>query len=148
MIVEISETKIDSWIALTRAQQALLARVERDLKLAGLPPFDWYDILLELKRAPEGRLRLNEIGALVLREKSNITRLVDRLEKEGLLVREECATDKRGAYAVITTEGRAMQKRMWPVYAKAIDAHFASKLSEQDAKILLKLLNRLIQADD
>lgn len=137
-----SELKIDGWIALIRAQQVLLLNVEQELKQAGMPPFDWYDILLELKRAPEGKLRLNEIGARVLREKSNITRLVDRLEREGLLAREECDTDRRGAYAVITEKGRQMQKDMWPAYRAAIQKHFASKMTEEEAGTFLTITRR------
>ena len=143
MMIKLNDTKIESWISLIRTQQFLLEQVENDLKQAGLPPLPWYDVLLELKRAPNGRLRLNEIGARILLEKSNLTRLVDRLENEMLLVRATCDSDRRGAYAVITTKGRALQKRMWPVYATAIENHFASKLTQQEAEILLGLLNKL-----
>lgn len=139
----ISETKIEGWVSLIRTQQLLLEQVENDLKLAGLPPLAWYDVLLELTRIPDGRLRLNEIGARILLEKSNLTRLVDRLENDGLLEREVCDSDRRGAYAVITTKGRTLQKRMWPVYAKAIENHFASKLTLQEAEAFLGLMRKL-----
>lgn len=134
--------KVDAWIALLRTRQQLLEQVETDLKQAGLPPLSWYDVLLELKRAPDGKLRLNDIATRMLLEKSNLTRLVDRLEKEQLLTREICDADRRGAFAVITPAGLALQQRMWPIYAAAIDQHFASKLDEQEAQQLLALLGR------
>jgi DNA-binding MarR family transcriptional regulator len=140
----ISEEKISAWVALLRSPQQLLGQVEADLKQAGLPPLAWYDVLLELKRAPEGRLRLNEIGARMLLEKSNLSRLVDRLEREALLEREICEEDRRGAYAAITPAGRALQKRMWPVYARAIDTHFACHLSEGEAAELRRLLGKVL----
>lgn len=143
MVKKLTNSKIDGWISLLRTRQYLLDQVEADLKQAGLPPLAWYDVLLELKRAPDGRLRLNEIGARMLLEKSNLSRLVDRLEKEELLAREACDTDKRGAYAAITPAGRALQKRMWPVYAESIETHFASRLTQQDAETLLGLLHKL-----
>lgn len=143
MVKKLTEIQIDSWASLIRTQRYLLDRVEEDLKQAGLSPLAWYDVLLELKRAPDGRLRLNEIGARMLLEKSNLSRLVDRLEREALLYREACDSDKRGAYAVITPEGRAMQKRMWSVYAESIDACFASRLTELEAEKLLGLLRKL-----
>lgn len=134
--------KVDAWIALLRTRQQLLDQIEADLKQAGLPPLSWYDVLLELKRAPDGKLRLNDIAIRMLLEKSNLTRLVDRLEKEQLLRREICDADRRGAFAVITPAGLALQQRMWPIYAAAIDRHFASKLDEQEAQQLLVLLGR------
>lgn len=143
MIAKLTDTQIDGWASLMRTRQHLLDLVEADLKQAGLPPLDWYDILLELKGAPQGSLRLNEIGARMLLEKSNLTRLVDRLEREAYVVREACYADKRGAYAVITPAGRAMQKRIWPVYAQSIEKHFASRLTQQEAISLLGLLRKL-----
>lgn len=137
----IPSLKVDAWIALLRTRQQLLDQVEADLKQAGLPPLNWYDVLLELKRAPDGRLRLNDIAIRMLLEKSNLTRLIDRLEKEQLLTREICDTDRRGAFAVITPAGLALQQRMWPIYAAAIDRHFASKLNVQETQQLLGLLN-------
>ena len=143
MTAKITETKIDGWASLMRTRQYLLNQVEADLKKAGLPPLAWYDVLLELKRAPQGRLRLSEIGARMLLEKSNLTRLVNRLEREAYVIREACDTDMRGAYAVITPAGRVLQKRMWPVYAESIEAHFASRLTQQEASYLLGLLRKL-----
>lgn len=145
MIEKLTETQIDSWAALVRTQQYLLNQVEADLKKAGRPPLTWYDVLLELKSAPDGRLRLNEMGARMLLEKSNLTRLVVRMENEGLLVREVCDSDKRGAYAVITASGRALQKRMWVTYARSLQTHFTSKVTQEEAEVLLTLLRKLGQ---
>jgi DNA-binding MarR family transcriptional regulator len=118
--------------------------VGRDLKRAGLPPLSWYDVLLELKRAPEGKLRFHEIAMRILLDKSNMSRLIERLEKEKLLMRE---TDRRGAYAIITDQGRALLQKMWPVYRGAIQAHFGSKLTQSEAENLLKLCQRLFKQE-
>lgn len=143
MTEKLTENQINSWTTLVRTQQYLLNQVEADLKKAGYPPLAWYDVLLELKSAPDGRLRLNEMGARMLLEKSNLTRLVDRMENDSLLIREACDADKRGAYAVITAEGRALQKRMWVIYARSLRTHFTSKVTLQEADVLLKLLRKL-----
>jgi DNA-binding MarR family transcriptional regulator len=137
------ETKIAAWAALIRAQQTLLERVERDLKGAQMPPLSWYDVLLELDRAADGKLRLQDIGARILLTKSNVTRLLDRLEGEGLIIREDCHTDRRGAFAVITEKGRDLRRKMWPLYEAAIGAHFAAKISEEEAVLLLALMRKL-----
>jgi len=139
-----TKTMIKAWVRLMRAQQAVLARVERELKDAGLPPLGWYDVLLELSRADEGRLRQFEIGERVLLSKFNLSRLLDRLEDEGLVKRESCAEDRRGANVVITRAGRELQKRMWPVYEQAIAKHFARHYSEEQAAALAELLRPLV----
>lgn len=109
-----------AWIGLIRAQQLLLERVESRLKKAGFPPLAWYDVLLELSRDPAKGLRQFEIGPRVLLSKYNLSRLLDRLEKAGLVRRMACDTDGRGNVLVITQAGLRLKNAMWPVYADAI----------------------------
>jgi DNA-binding MarR family transcriptional regulator len=72
-----------------------------------------------------------------------MTRLLDRLEAEGLLLRERSATDRRSAYAVLTEKGRALRRAMWPAYERAILEVFAP-LSERDAEAMTQSLSRVI----
>jgi len=137
------EITIIAWARLVRAQQLLLERVEMDLKKAGLPPLRWYDVLLELHRAGSEGLRQFEIGAAVLLSKHNVSRLLDRLEKEKLLERYVCEEDGRGARVQITTAGRELLRRMWPVYGAAIAEHFAQHYNKTELKQLAGLLGRL-----
>lgn len=139
-----SDTAVTAWARLLRAQQALLERVEADLKAEGLPPLSWYDVLLELNRVEGGRLRQFEIGEKVLLSKYNLSRLLDRLEEEGLVKRQPCKEDGRGAMVAITAAGRELKKKMWPVYERAIEQHFARHLSEPEADKLAQLMARLI----
>ncbi len=132
-----------TWARLVHAQQLLLERVEADLKKAGLPPLRWYDVLLELHRAGPKGLRQFEIGAAVLLNKYNVSRLLDRLEKEELLVRYVCEEDGRGAQVQITLQGRNMVKNMWPVYDAAIHDHFAQYFSKAELEELSTLLGRV-----
>ncbi|XUM47760.1 MarR family winged helix-turn-helix transcriptional regulator [Rhizobium sp. YTU87027] len=138
-----SDAAIDAWIGLMRAQQRLLGQIEADLKSAGLPPLGWYDVLWELVRSPQGRLRPFEIEERTLLAQYNLSRLIDRLEKAGLVQRQTFDQDGRGRWVVVTEEGRALQKRMWTVYAKAIENNFGAKLSEADAATLGSLLARV-----
>jgi DNA-binding MarR family transcriptional regulator len=141
-----SEPVTSAWIALMRARDAVLGAIERDLKAADLPPLGWYDVLLELVRAPGGRLRPFEIERQTLVAQYNLSRLLDRLEKEGLIAREPCADDARGQWVVITEKGRAMQARSWKVYAKAIQKHVGDRLDDKAAATLADLLRRLTAA--
>lgn len=132
-----------AWVRLMRAQQIALAAVERDLKTAGLPPLAWYDVLLELTRAEAGRLRPFEIERRTLLAQYNLSRLLDRLERERLVRREAFGDDGRGRWVVITDDGRAMQARMWSVYAKALQDHVGTRLDDASADLLGDLLAKL-----
>lgn len=70
-----------AWVGLMRAQRVVLAAIEHDLKAAGLPPLGWYDVLLELVRTKEGKLRPFEIEERTLLAQHNLSRLLDRMEK-------------------------------------------------------------------
>ena len=78
-----SEAVTRAWIRLNRARDRVLGAIEQDLKAGGCPPLAWYDVLLELSRAPDGRLRPFEIEKVTLLAQYNLSRLLDRLEKEG-----------------------------------------------------------------
>lgn len=144
MVEKPSETAVTAWARLLRAQQVLLERVEADLKRADLPPLEWYDVLLELKREDAGRLRQFELGGKVLLSKYNLSRLLDRLEEAGLVKRHPCEEDARGTDVTITAAGRALQKKMWPVYQQAIAQHFARHLSVPETEQLAEFMARLI----
>ena len=133
----------EAWRALITAQAAAVERIERGLSEAGLPPLGWYDVLLELSAAPGRRLRMHELASAVVLSRSGLTRLVDRLEKAGLLRREPHPEDRRGSFAVLTEEGARMREKMWPVYAKGIAEHFGAHLSDEEAEVLTLALGRV-----
>jgi DNA-binding MarR family transcriptional regulator len=138
-----SEAAVRAWAQLIRVEQRLLGRVEEDLKSAGLPPLIWYDVLLELVREPDGRLRHRDLHHRMLLAKYNLSRLLDRIETDGLIRREPVADDGRGEYVRVTAEGRDMQKRMWPIYRRAIATRFAARLNVADVDGLLLVLAKL-----
>jgi DNA-binding MarR family transcriptional regulator len=138
-----SDAAVKAWIRLNRARDRLLDAIERDLKAGGCPPLAWYDVLLELTRAEKGRLRPFEIEKETLLAQYNLSRLLDRLEKEELITREPCADDARGQWVVVTEKGRATQARTWKVYAKSIQKHVGEKLDDKAAATLTELLGRL-----
>lgn len=139
--------QFQAWARLLRTQKVLIEKVQKTLADADLPPLEWYDLLLELDRAEGNRLRLYDLGERIVLSRSNLTRLCDRLEKEGLISREQCAEDRRGLYATLTTKGAALRKQMWPVYKRAVEKHFARYLSENEAKLLSDLLLKVRDTD-
>ncbi len=142
---EPSPAIIKAWGRLIRTQRILVGRIEAELKQAGFPSLQWYDVLLELKRGPDGRLTPKEIEEAVLFEQYNLSRLLDRMEAEGLVRRVPYPGDKRRQLVEITDEGKALQWRMWGVYGAAIERFIGAKLTDKEAGQLASLLMKLMQ---
>jgi len=132
-----------AWSLFLGAHALALRAVETRLKAAGQPPLGWYDVLWELDRAGGG-LRIGELGERLVIEPYNMTRLVDRLEKEKLLKRERAEDDGRGALVALTARGAELRRRMWPHYRKAIEEVFAGALGEKDAEAMTRALKKVI----
>ena len=142
----ISELHLAAWRAFLKAHATVVDRIDHDLVAAERPPLSTYDVLIELYEAPEHRLRMHELAQRVVLSRSGLTRLVDRLEAEGLLTRDRCGTDRRGAYAVITEQGIATLRRIWPVYVQGITQYFAQWLTPEEAQVFVSALERILQA--
>ena len=140
-----TDNTVHAWVELHRAQRRLLERVTAELKRSGMPPLDWYDVLLELRRAGEPGLRQFEIGEKILLSKHNLSRLIDRLEKQGLALREACEEDGRGNRIKLTAQGERILEQSWPVYGRAVQREFGEKLSQQEHSQLARLLDKLLQ---
>ena len=134
---------IRAWSHLLGAHALTLRAVEERLNAAGQPPLAWYDVLLELTRAG-GRLRIGELGERLVVEPHNVTRLLDRLEAEGLLKRQRVREDRRGVVVVLTEKGAALRKQMWVPYRGAILEVFGTALSTRDAETLTATLKKVI----
>jgi DNA-binding MarR family transcriptional regulator len=134
------------WPLFLTAHALLVEKIEARLAASGLPPLTWYDVLWALARAPRERARMSELAEKVVLSRSNLTRLVDRLEEAGFVARERSADDRRGAYAVLTAAGREVRQRMWPTYQGAIRELFESHLSEAEAAVVGTVLRRVLSS--
>ena len=142
----LESSKGATWALFLTAHAVLLEQIEVRLADAGLPSLAWYDVLWALERAGNRRLRMRELADMSVISRSNLTRLVDRLEAAGLVARERAAEDRRGAFAVITAEGRVLRKKMWPVYAAAIKELFEDHITEREATQIREPLERVLNA--
>jgi len=145
MCNEPTKETIHAWIQLHRTHRQLLEAVENSLKSKGLPPLDWYDVLLELHREKRTGLRQYEIGEKVLLNKHNLSRLIDRLEKNQLVGRHACAEDGRGNRIKITAKGEKTLKQVWPVYSQSIQEGFGVKLKSNEFVELSCILNKVLK---
>lgn len=142
----VDETKLAAWRNVLTAHATLIDLIDRRLVAAQRLPLHWYDVLIELLEAPDHRLRLNELAQRVVLSRSGLTRLIDRLESAGLLYRQAVATDRRGAFAVLTDAGKDAVRQSWPVYAGGIDRYFASHMSESEARLIGDVFGRIVEA--
>ena len=140
-----SDLKAHAWAVLLTAHATLVERMEAALAAAGLPALDWYDVLWELEKG-EGRLRMHDLARRVVLSRSNLSRLADRLEDAGLVAREDSAADGRGYELVLTRAGRAMRRKMWPVYEAEIERAFARHVTADEARAIGEALARAVKA--
>ena len=144
--VQLSDDQVAAWRAFVRAQSVVLDVLARELEAERQMPLTFYDVLVHLSEAPEGRLRMRELAGAVLLSRSGLTRLVDRMEHAGLVSREACPSDRRGAYAAITGAGRAALRSAWPVHARGVEEHFVRHLTPEEIEVLRVALTRIADA--
>jgi DNA-binding MarR family transcriptional regulator len=129
-----------AWVAIQRFGPALLERVETELKAAGFPALEYYDVLWAIER--EGPLRQRDLAAHMLIARYSISRLIDRMAAEGLVERRECPNDARGQVVHATAKGLRLRKSMWAVYGAAL-REALNPLSAKGAVQLAALLAKL-----
>ena len=143
MVDRTSQLAVVAWARLERAHRAALGIVERRLKEARLPALGWYDVLLELERAGATGLRPFELQSAMLLAQYNLSRLIDRMVAAGHVARKASEVDGRGQVLTVTRSGRAWRRKMWPVYAAAIEEAVGRHYSDAEAATLSALLARL-----
>lgn len=140
--------RLEIWEGLLRAHAAIVAELEREMEHDQQLPLRWYEVLLHLSRAPDGRLRMQDLTDVVLQTRSGLSRLVDRMEAAGLVSRESCPADGRGVYAVLTEAGEARFRQAAPLHLRGIERHFARHVGGEEARVLRDLFARLDPARD
>jgi len=136
----------DLWFSFVRAHRLMIREIEQRLSEAGLPPYAWYDALWGLESGPGGTRRMHELADVLAIERYNLTRLIDRLEQEGLVTRARSAQDGRAAYATITREGRALRKKMWKIYQATVNQLFLARFEASEQARFAAVLDQAAQA--
>lgn len=135
------------WAALLRVHAAVLPKLERELAAQRLP-LAWYDVLVELNAAPGRRLRMGELGARAVLSRERVSRVVDAMERAGLVRREPNADDGRSLLAVLTPDGRSRLRRAAPVYLAGIERHYTSHLTDEEIRVITTALGRVLEAEE
>jgi DNA-binding MarR family transcriptional regulator len=139
------DERVAAWAAVLRVHAAVVPRLERELAAVGMP-LSWYDVLLELNAAPDRRLRMSELGARAVLSRERVSRVVDELQRAGLVRRERNPDDGRSLLAVITDDGRARLRAAAPTYLSGIARHFGAHLDDEEARVVGAALRRVVEA--
>jgi DNA-binding MarR family transcriptional regulator len=107
-----------------------------------------FEVLLLLARAPERSLRRIDLANQVLLSPSGITRMLDRLGREGLVEKAKCDTDARVTYAVLTEAGAEKLRAAFTVQLAAVERLFGDELTAEEVDTLAGLLGRLPGAEE
>jgi DNA-binding MarR family transcriptional regulator len=138
-----TDAELAAWRGFLRTHAALVKQLDADLEAHHQLPLTSYDVLTTLADQPDGRLRMRDLADAVVLSRSGLTRLVDRLQREGLIDREQCTSDARGAYAVLTPAGRARLREAQPLHRKGVRRRFLSRFSAEELALLAEFWERL-----
>lgn len=138
------KSTLDAWRLFITVHAKLITHIDARLAEAGQIPLHWYDVLIELYEAPERKLRMHELAEKVVLSRSGLTRLVDRLEREGYLRRELDANDRRGFYAILTEKGVEALRSAWPIYREGIVQYFGVYVNENEAEFLVRIFSQIL----
>ena len=142
----LADESFAAWIGLLRAHAGLVDVLGHELQRDAGLPLTWFDVLTQLAAAPDGQLRMQDLAAAIVLSKSGLTRVVDRLETEGLVERTSCPTDRRGTYASITAAGRRAVARARPLHLRGVQQHFAQSLTPAEVAAITSATTRIIDA--
>ena len=140
----LTSAELTAWRTFLRAHSTVVRALEAELLAEHDLPLASYDVLVQLSEAPDRRLRMTELADRVLLSRSGLTRLADRLEREGLLTREPCPSDARGTLAVLTDAGLARLRKAWPTHLRGVEQHVTGRLTPDEIGQLADLLGKLV----
>ncbi|MFF8830034.1 MarR family winged helix-turn-helix transcriptional regulator [Streptomyces sp. NPDC015131] len=119
-----------AWRTYLDVNRLLTYQLEKDLQPFGLTNND-YEILVNLSEAPDRRLRMSDLAAATLQSKSRLSHQITRMENAGLVRRENCESDRRGLYAVLTEHGMETMQKVAPHHVDSVRKHFIDLLDPE-----------------
>jgi DNA-binding MarR family transcriptional regulator len=138
-----SEVVQRAWRGLLRAHACLAKRLDSELERAHRLPMSSYEVLHHLASASGGRMRMCDLADQAQLSRSGLTRLVDRLERDGLLERCSCEQDARGSYACLTVTGRERLREARGTHVAVMREQFFSRFSEGELRVLADMWERI-----
>jgi DNA-binding MarR family transcriptional regulator len=143
----LDELEMRTWRELLRAHSCLMARLDRELEAEHGMSLADYEVLAVLSSLPDERMRMSELAHRVRISPSALTRRLDRLVGRGWVARERCPQDARGAFAVLTGEGRRRLEAAAPTHVRGVRSHLVDRLSRAQLEGLAQSL-AVVPEDD
>jgi DNA-binding MarR family transcriptional regulator len=132
----LAQAELRAWRGMLRVHAMLTKALDAQLEAAhGLPLTD-YEVLLHVANADSRRMRMCDLAESVLLSRSGLTRLVDRLERDGLLARASCSSDARGAFATLTEAGEAKLREARETHLAGVRSLFLDRLTPEQQALL------------
>src|SRR3954471_5919906 len=141
---ELTAAELAAWRGFLRVHSALAKQLDAQLDAEHNLPLNSYEVLIALQAAPGHRLRMAELADRVILSRSGMTRLVDRLEKEGLLARDTCASDARGLFAVLTPKGEELLASARPTHLDGVRERFLTHFGAEELATLARWWDRIV----
>jgi len=142
----LDQTELRAWRGLLRAHAFLVKHLDAELEAAHGLPLTSYEVLLHLSKSEGCKMRMCDVAESVLLSRSGLTRLIDRLERDGFVERVSCDADARGAYAKLTDAGRAKLRAASTTHLDGVRAHFLDHFSADELAVLAEAWERVAGA--
>jgi DNA-binding MarR family transcriptional regulator len=139
----LTREELAAWRGLLRVHSALTKALDAELMREHDLPLSSYEVLLFLCDSPDGRMRMSELADGVLLSRSGLTRLVDRMEGDGVLRRRRCEDDQRGYFAEITDKGRELFARARGTHLDGVRQRFLDHLSPEEQRALAAIWEKV-----
>jgi DNA-binding MarR family transcriptional regulator len=134
-----------AWRHFITGARRLMDRLDQDLKALGLNHDD-YGVLVALSEAEGDRMRMAELADQSVESRSRLSHHIGRLESRGLVARETCPEDRRGTWAVLTTEGRATVEATAPHHVEGVRRHFLDHVGAEELQVIGEAFARIDHA--
>jgi len=141
---QLTPVELGAWRGLLRVHAALVKSLDAELSAAHELPLSSYEVLITLEAAPGRKLRMSELADSVLLSRSGMTRLVDRLEHNGLLERDHCTADGRGCFAVLTDKGLGAVADARRTHFCGVRERFLSQFADEELRLLATFWDRVL----
>jgi DNA-binding MarR family transcriptional regulator len=144
------DPRLETWRAFLRAHALLTRRLDEDLRAGEGLTLGEYSALLQVAEAPGRSLRMNQLASGIFLSRSGVTRLIDRLEADGLITRSTCTDDGRGALAVLTDAGLARLRDAARTHLNGIAEYFLDVVPDGDLEVLtatFRAIGERVRAD-
>jgi DNA-binding MarR family transcriptional regulator len=143
---QIDDERIQLMGLIVRTHRRLTDSLGRELEQSVGIPLVFFDVLIHVAAAPEGRLTMSTLSVDVSLTTGGVTRLVDRMAEAGLVARQNCPNDRRSIHVVLTPQGRAVLERAIAAHVDSIDRHLVAHLDAGDRAALAKVLTKVLDA--